>query len=85
MGGTQFNDTTNSSLYWSPGNSGRVGSTRTGFALSYIPEVVWNQSGTAGGSGLWASGGGPSMIYSKPAWQSAPGVPADGWRDVPDV
>ena len=54
--------------------------------LSYIPELVWNGSaGTSGGSGLWASGGGASGIYSKPVWQAGAGVPSDGKRDVPDV
>jgi len=31
------------------------------------------------------AGGGVSTLYSKPAWQTGPGVPADGKRDVPDV
>ena len=31
------------------------------------------------------SGGGASALYAKPTWQSAPGVPADGARDLPDV
>ena len=81
VGGTQFNDVSNPAAYWSSSNSSSLGS-----ALSYIPEVVWNQSGTvSGGSELWAGGGGSSSVYSKPAWQSAPGVPADKKRDVPDV
>jgi subtilase family serine protease len=29
--------------------------------------------------------GGQSVIYAKPTWQSAPGVPNDGVRDQPDV
>jgi subtilase family serine protease len=34
----------------------------------------------------WAdSGGGASQIFSKPAWQSGPGVPNDGKRDTPDI
>jgi len=32
-----------------------------------------------------ASGGGMSSVFAKPAWQSGPGVPADGVRDVPDI
>jgi len=32
-----------------------------------------------------AGGGGPSAIFSQPAWQVANGVPADSWRHVPDV
>jgi pseudomonalisin len=78
VGGTEFNDAVNPSLYWASTNSSAQES-----ALSYIPEIVWNESGA--GVGLWASGGGASTIYSKPAWQVDSGVPADGKRDVPDV
>ena len=78
VGGTQFNDASNASEYWSTTNgAGRAS------ALGYIPESAWNESSWSGG--LWAGGGGASVIYSKPAWQAAPGVPADGKRDVPDV
>ncbi len=82
VGGTQFADTANTAAYWSSTNTaGTYGS-----ALRYIPEAVWNESGAvAGGSGLWASGGGSSIMYSKPSWQAGPGVPADGRRNVPDV
>ncbi len=31
------------------------------------------------------AGGGASIAYAKPAWQTGTGVPADGKRDVPDV
>lgn len=78
VGGTEFNDASNPSAYWSTTNGAGESS-----ALSYIPELVWNDSGWSGG--LWAGGGGASIVYSKPGWQSAPGVPADGKRDVPDV
>jgi subtilase family serine protease len=77
VGGTEFNDHANPPLYWSSSNSATQGS-----ALSYIPEVVWNESASGG---LWASGGGMSTLYAKPAWQTGTGVPADGRRDVPDV
>jgi hypothetical protein len=80
VGGTQFVDAT-SSQYWSASNSPTYRS-----AKSYIPEQAWNESGSvSGGSGLWAAGGGPSAVYTKPSWQSAPGVPSDGFRDTPDV
>jgi pseudomonalisin len=79
VGGTEFNDVSHPSLYWSPSNASGTEAS----ALSYIPEVVWNESGP--GAGLWASGGGASTIYAKPSWQSGTGVPADGKRDVPDV
>jgi subtilase family serine protease len=79
VGGTQFNDTGAPSQYWSAANGAGYAS-----AISYIPENVWNESGAS--AGLWASGGGASAIYSKPAWQSgAPGIPIDGKRDLPDV
>ncbi|HVP12271.1 MAG TPA: S53 family peptidase, partial [Phycisphaerae bacterium] len=82
VGGTQFMDTSNPSLYWASSND----PVTKGSALSYIPEQAWNESGSVpGGSGLWATGGGASTIYSKPPWQIAPGVPADNKRDVPDV
>ena len=79
VGGTEFNDA--AGTFWADGNNPDQSS-----ALGYIPEVVWNESGTtATGSGLFASGGGVSTQYTKPAFQIAPGVPADGQRDVPDV
>jgi subtilase family serine protease len=37
------------------------------------------------GMGIWATGGGPSKVHAKPAWQKGPGVPADGQRDLPDL
>jgi hypothetical protein len=80
VGGTEFNEAGNPNLYWSATNTASGAS-----ALSYIPEVAWNESADNGGSGLWATGGGASAYYSKPSWQSGPGVPADSRRDVPDV
>ena len=80
VGGTEFVEGSNPGQYWLPGNNPVYGS-----AISYIPETVWNESGSNGGSGLWAGGGGTSIAYSKPTWQTGPGVPADGKRDVPDV
>jgi uncharacterized protein (TIGR03437 family) len=50
--------------------------------MSYIPEKVWNDSTT---NNLSAGGGGSSMVFAKPAWQTGAGVPSDGARDVPDV
>jgi uncharacterized membrane protein len=80
VGGTQFAEGSNPGQYWLPGNNAVYGS-----ATGYIPETVWNESGSNGGSGLWAGGGGASIAFSKPSWQAGPGVPADGHRDVPDV
>jgi subtilase family serine protease len=79
VGGTEFNDTSNPSLYWASSNTSGTQAS----AISYIPEVVWNESGP--GYGLWSGGGGASTVYAKPSWQAGTGVPADGKRDVPDV
>jgi Pro-kumamolisin, activation domain len=80
VGGTEFNE--GAGNFWSPAND----PTTQASALSYIPEIAWNESGAvAGGSNLFATGGGASIIYAKPAFQAGPGVPADGVRDVPDV
>ena len=78
VGGTQFDDVADPSSYWGSSN-GAGGET----ALSYIPELAWNESATLGT--LYASGGGTSTIYSMPTWQAGPGVPGTGWRNVPDV
>ena len=78
VGGTQFNE--GSGRYWrnrkDPDQSSAIG---------YIPEQAWNESGSAGGSGLWASGGGPSGSYARPCWQIAKGVPAGANRCLPDL
>ncbi|HVR07788.1 MAG TPA: S53 family peptidase [Thermoanaerobaculia bacterium] len=82
VGGTEFNEGSNPSAFWAASNQRDTQSS----ALSYIPETSWNENATVpGGSGLWSSGGGASRTYAKPSWQSAPGVPADRRRDVPDV
>ena len=81
VGGTQFDDTANPSQYWSATNAANLGS-----ALSYIPEKVWNESGSvSGGSALWSSGGGASTVFTQPSWQTGVGVPNNGRRNVPDV
>ncbi len=57
-------------------------------ALEYIPEDAWNDTvadlAVSGGT-LSASGGGASIFFAKPTWQTGAGVPADHQRDVPDV
>ncbi len=75
VGGTEFND--QGGAYWNPTN------TNGASALSYIPEMVWNDAMTLGA--LWAGGGGASIYFPKPAWQAGPGVPNDNARDLPDV
>jgi subtilase family serine protease len=76
VGGTEFNE--GNGNYWSTTNGPFGGS-----ALSYIPEMAWND--TSAGGGLSASGGGISSVYQKPSWQTGLGVPNDGARDVPDL
>jgi uncharacterized protein (TIGR03437 family) len=76
VGGTTLNE--GSGTYWSATNGPNLGS-----ALAYIPETAWNDTSLTGT--LTATGGGASVLFGKPLWQNAPGVPADGARDVPDV
>jgi uncharacterized membrane protein len=78
VGGTEFVEGSNPGQYWLPASN----ATTLASVLSYIPETTWNESGTAS---LSAGGGGASTVYTKPAWQTGAGVPADGKRDVPDV
>lgn len=76
LGGTEFSE--GSGTYWSSTNDANSGS-----ALSYIPEIVWND--TAADDQLSASGGGKSTFFVKPSWQTGTGVPYDSARDVPDL
>ena len=78
VGGTEFNE--GAGIFWAAANNPDLSS-----ALGPIPEIVWNESALAGGVGISATGGGVSTIYAKPAYQFGPGVPADGFRDIPDV
>jgi subtilase family serine protease len=90
VGGTEFNE--GSGSYWSLRSGPNFGS-----ALSYIPETAWNDEAEilqnlgavrgygAVAGGFAATGGGASIYFAKPAWQSGPGVPNDGARDVPDI
>lgn len=75
IGGTRFDDS--GGQYWT-----RVNGDQGGSALSYIPEIVWNDSAPGDPS---AGGGGSSAIFSKPVWQTGPGVPTDAFRNSPDV
>jgi subtilase family serine protease len=76
VGGTKFQP-----IYDSAGND--LSAVRDGL------ESVWNNN-DSGTSPIYcplkdASGGGPSVIFGKPAWQTGIGVPNDGARDIPDV
>ncbi len=83
VGGNEFDE--GGGTYWNTNNNANGGS-----AISYIPEMGWNDS--AADSSLVASGGGASSCaitgckgFPKPSWQTGVGVPADGVRDVPDI
>ena len=79
VGGSEFNE--GSGNYWASSNASDHSS-----ALGYIPEMAWNDSSSDPSNlRLWSGGGGASIYYPKPAWQTGPGVPKDGKRDVPDV
>ena len=82
VGGTEFNEGSKASQYWSASNAFGDES-----ALGYIPEEVWNESALNGGSGLWSSTGGASVVFSQPSWQKgvAGANAANGMRAVPDV
>ena len=85
VGGSEFTGdsaSTSTTTYWNSTNDSVSGS-----ALSYIPEVVWNDTSEsiADHGGLAAGGGGASTFFVKPSWQTAAGVPNDGHRDVPDI
>jgi subtilase family serine protease len=73
IGGTEFTASGSGAYFGSTNNSAG------GSAVSYIPEIVWNDSNQA------ATGGGVSVLVPKPAWQTGTGVPNDGFRDVPDI
>jgi hypothetical protein len=86
VGGTIFNENGQDSKYWNSTNNANTSES----ALSYIPEDVWNESCTAAAcgsdAGIFAGGGGASMFFPKPTWQSGvTGIPNDGHRDLPDV
>ena len=91
VGGTEFTGDTTTGAdapYWAAasGTTDNISS-----ALTYIPEMAWNDSPTTGtgtpplATSLSATGGGVSTVFiTKPTWQAAL-TPADGARDVPDI
>ena len=94
VGGTDFDQVKNWSTYWSTSNAAV---TQTS-ALSYIPEIPWNENcaqigltgcganAPQGSLSIVAGSGGPSNTYGKPAWQmGVAGMPNDNHRDQPDV
>jgi subtilase family serine protease len=98
LGGTDFDDVNTWSTYWSASNISTGSDIIGTSALSYIPEIPWNQncaqisltfcgSGAPKGSvNIIAGSGGPSSVYSKPSWQlGVTGMPNDSHRDLPDL
>ncbi len=97
VGGTDFDGLSSAfSSYASTASMGNAPYYRT--ANGYIPEEPWNNStmantslaanvpyeNGAGGTDIVAGGGGASIVYSKPAFQTSL-TPGDNARDVPDV
>jgi subtilase family serine protease len=81
VGGTQFADTADPSRYWSDTDGNGYLSAR-----GYIPEGAWNEPvARDGSSSHGATGGGTSLYIPKPAWQTGVGVPANAWRNTPDI
>ncbi len=82
VGGTEFNDTANPSLYWMSNNGSNLVS-----ALSYIPEGAWNEPlDSTSKPVVAATGGGVSAYVATPSWQTGIGVPAArSGRYTPDV
>jgi hypothetical protein len=82
LGGTEFHE--GSGVYWTADTNG-VDVPLS--ALSYIPEMAWNDTSSPLNTEhvLSAGGGGASAYFSKPGWQTGTGVPNDAARDVPDL
>ena len=94
VGGTDFDQVNKWISYWSATN----GATSGASALSYIPEIPWNQNcaqiglsgcganAPSGSLNIVAGSGGPSSVYPKPNWQmGVTGMPSDNHRELPDV
>lgn len=82
VGGTEFNDESDPTDYWTSTNGANLGS-----ALGYIPEGGWNEPLNANATPqAAASEGGVSRYIETPTWQSGAGTSADkSGRYTPDV
>lgn len=78
VGGTELNEGAGAANFWAAGNDAAGGS-----ALSYIPEIAWND--TPYTAFMSSGGGGISKVFPKPSWQKGPGVPGNNARNLPDV
>jgi subtilase family serine protease len=80
VGGTEFMgdaSSTSTTAYWTGSNDADNGS-----AIKYIPEEVWND--TVLEEQLAAGGGGVSIYFDTPSWQTGSSVLNTG-RNVPDI
>jgi len=98
VGGTFLNDANSSfNTYWNTSNTPTLASVISYIPEEAWNDtfIFWDNYNDAT---LASSGGGPSNCvgqdlvqntclygFPKPSWQTGPGVPADGVRDVPDV
>jgi uncharacterized protein (TIGR03437 family) len=83
VGGTEFSEGS-FDTYWASSNLNDPTYFEYNYsALSYIPEIGWND--TTDINSLSASGGGMSIYFPRPVWQSGPGVQSLNVRFVPDV
>jgi subtilase family serine protease len=82
VGGTEFNDTSDPTDYWSSSNG-----TDNVSALNYIPEGAWNEPlNSSSDPQVDASGGGVSSFIPTPSWHTGTGVPAaNTGRYTPDI
>ena len=89
VGGTDFNDSSNPSLYWKTTNT----SPQQSSAISYIPEVTWNNSCATGGlhgcasveissdgTDLEAGGGGQSNCATQSSTACTAGYAKPSWQ-----
>jgi subtilase family serine protease len=82
VGGTEFNDTSNPTVYWNSSDGTGLKS-----VISYIPEGAWNEPlNSSSAPQVAGTGGGVSSYILTPSWQTGTGVPAARTgRYTPDV
>jgi len=82
VGGTQFDDTSSPSAYWSSTSD----PTTWLSALAYIPEMVWNESSNDPNFPiLWRVAAAASARFTpSPAGKPPLAFQTMAWRDVPD-
>jgi len=96
VGGTDFDQDNRTSTFWNTNGTPTSPVPVPASALSYIPEVPWNDScaqlgasscASAGNnSNIVAGSGGSSTLYPKPFWQMGiTGMPSDTHRQLPDI